>query len=431
MWGLADATPWRHWPQPTPPELSVGLHAPSDEPLVVLLGCAAAGERGRFGVAGIPRRVTEVGAVEGAVASSVDHRPGDGLRVALLGYELGYAEVHLPPREPPPGQPGGVLFDLEAAAVVDHQTRTLRLVGPAGAARARLQAWVERPVSAPSPGSAQLRPLVGDAEHARRIEAARARIAAGDIYQANITRPLAVHGNFDPVGCLHALAAHNPVAHGAYARAGGGFEVLSASMETLATFDPATRTARSFPIKGTRGRAGDDGAQAAALVADPKERAEHVMIVDLVRNDLGRVCVPGTVRVPELMGAHGFAGVWHGVSAVEGTLAEDHTPGELLAALFPGGSITGAPKRRAMQILAELEGRPRGMYTGTIALICPDGRLSASIAIRTLVRAQNEWTLSVGGGIVADSAPERELAEMDEKVAVFRALLQPGVRRVA
>src|SRR5690606_8172545 len=125
----------------------------------------------------------------------------------------------------------------------------------------------------------------------------------------------------------------------------------------------------------------------------------------------------------ELMGAHGFRGVWHGVSTVEGVLAEDRSVGQLLAALFPGGSVTGAPKRRAVEILADLEAAPRGFYTGSIALVCPDGRVSASITIRTLVRAGGVWTLSVGGGIVADSAPTRELAEMDEKIAVFRSLL--------
>lgn len=197
-------------------------------------------------------------------------------------------------------------------------------------------------------------------------------------------------------------------------------ELVSNSMETLLTYQPRTRRARSYPIKGTRAHA-SGGPQ--RLLSDPKERAEHVMIVDLVRNDLGQVCVPGSVRTPELMGSYAYRGLWHGVSTVEGNLRPELTPGALLGALFPGGSITGAPKRRAMEIIRDLEGEARGAYTGSLGVVFPNGELSVSIMIRTLVRDARGWSLHVGGGIVADSEPARELEETWEKAAVFAEAL--------
>ncbi|HET6344775.1 MAG TPA: chorismate-binding protein, partial [Myxococcota bacterium] len=141
-----------------------------------------------------------------------------------------------------------------------------------------------------------------------------------------------------------------------------------------------------------------------------------------------KVAAAGTVRVPELMGIHPYRGVWHGVSTVEATLSRRRDPADLLPALFPGGSITGAPKRAAMQLLSRLEGEPRGFYTGSLGFVAPDGRMSFSILIRTLVRDRDGWSVAVGGGIVADSQPEREIAETWEKVAVLRELLRPAPR---
>ena len=147
------------------------------------------------------------------------------------------------------------------------------------------------------------------------------------------------------------------------------------------------------------------------------------MIVDLVRNDLGRVCIPGSVRVPKLMNIEGFRGVWHGISTVEGRLCEHQKLSDLVSALFPGGSITGAPKRRSMELIQEIEQEPRGFYTGSIGLLTPNGRLSMSILIRTLIHDSDGWSVSVGGGIVADSEAEREILETWEKVSVFNSIL--------
>jgi anthranilate/para-aminobenzoate synthase component I len=147
------------------------------------------------------------------------------------------------------------------------------------------------------------------------------------------------------------------------------------------------------------------------------------MIVDLVRNDLGKLAEPGGVDVPVLMDIEPYRGIWHGVSTVRARLKPEYTAGDALEALFPGGSIIGAPKRRAMEILQQIENTPRGFYTGSLGFIAPNGDAHFSILIRTLIHDSAGWHLGVGGGIVADSKAQRELIEMNEKVAVFRELL--------
>jgi len=343
-----------------------------------------------------------------------------------MGYEAGFPLAHLPAQDAPRGQPRALCYEIDAALVVDHHTGQVGVFGEKGIHSEILCSLLNKvPVDCPKPGQARLEPLVSDSEHARRIRETKEHIAAGNIYQANIARRLHLNGEVDALGMLQALTSDNPVPHGAYIRH-GDIEVLSNTMETLLTFDPEDRIARSYPIKGTCERADSLGrhlSETQGLSQNPKERAEHVMIVDLVRNDLGRVCTPGSVRVPKLMDIEGYRGIWHGVSMVEGRLEPQLGPVELIEALFPGGSITGAPKRRAMQIIQDLEGDGRGFYTGSIGLVTPTGRVSMSILIRTLVRDLEGWSLSVGGGIVTDSKPEREITETWEKVRVFEQML--------
>ncbi len=179
------------------------------------------------------------------------------------------------------------------------------------------------------------------------------------------------------------------------------------------------------PIKGTRPRGADAAADRAAAVdlsAAAKDRAEHVMIVDLERNDLGRVCRPGSVEVASLMRVVSLPTVHHLISTVRGHLRPEVGLGALLAATFPGGSVTGAPKRRAMQIIDELEPAPRGAYTGATGWLGAAGDLDLAIAIRTAVLRAGALELSVGGGIVVDSTPEAELAETEVKARAFAAL---------
>jgi para-aminobenzoate synthetase component 1 len=260
------------------------------------------------------------------------------------------------------------------------------------------------------------------------VEAIREAIARGDIYQANLTRRLETPFDGDPWPHYRRLRTGDPSLFSAYLDLGPSPQtgrpraLLSASPEPflLVTADGQVS---SDPIKGTRPRGRDrveDRALACELLASAKDRAENVMIVDVLRNDLGRVCVPGSVRVPRLCRLERTATVQHLVSTVTGTLQADRDPFDLLAASVPGGSITGAPKIRAMELLEELEPVRRGPYTGALGWIGPDGAMQTSIIIRTFIADGERLTLHVGGGITWRSDPA---AEWDETVAKARGPL--------
>jgi para-aminobenzoate synthetase component 1 len=259
------------------------------------------------------------------------------------------------------------------------------------------------------------------------VEAIRERIARGDLYQANLTRRLATSFAGNPWPLYRRLRTGDPALFAAYidlglSSTGNPRAIVSASPEPFLRVDPRGYVATD-PIKGTRprGRTRDeDRALACELLASDKDRAENVMIVDVLRNDLGRVCRPGSVRVPRLCRLERTAAVQHLVSTVTGRLAPGRDAFDLLAASFPGGSITGAPKIRAMEILEGLEPVRRGPYTGAIGWLGPDGGMETSIAIRTLVADGSRLTLHVGGGITWRSDPA---AEWDETVAKARGPL--------
>ena len=336
--------------------------------------------------------------------------------IFLLGYELGRAWLNLPSVEAPRGQPLGLFLELGECIELDGVTKQLKPYGSHSYPK------VSSKPSKVEYESICWEKITSDASHSDGIHKVHEAIKRGDIYQANLTRRYKLHGQFDTQDLFSKLLASNPVGHMAWVRA-DSVEILSNTMETLLEFDPSTRLAASFPIKGTQPRQ-DQEHTPPPLDVIPKERAEHVMIVDLIRNDLGKVCVPGTVQVPSLLGIEGYKGVWHGVSRVEGIVRPDASLYELIAALFPGGSITGAPKRRSVEILSNLESEARGFYTGSIGIVWPDKRVSASILIRTLVRDDDGWSLNVGGGIVIDSVAERELQEMQEKASAIRTALE-------
>jgi anthranilate synthase component 1 len=251
----------------------------------------------------------------------------------------------------------------------------------------------------------------------RRVERAKDFIRAGDIYQANLSRywraTLPAHFS---AGALYArLRQANPAPFAALAQF-GDFRVLSSSPERLLRIQG--RRVDTRPIAGThpRGRTeADDRALAEALIAHPKERAEHIMLIDLARNDLGRVCEGGSVHVDEYMAVETYAHVHHIVSNVTGTLRQDVTPVQALRAVFPGGTITGVPKVRCMQIIAALEDSPRGPYTGSLGYLNHDGSGDFNILIRTISLLGRELEFRAGAGIVADSDPARELAETRAK----------------
>jgi anthranilate synthase component I len=254
------------------------------------------------------------------------------------------------------------------------------------------------------------------AAYLERVRRGKEYIRAGDIYQTNLSRPWWVELREGDVGRLYErLRAVNPAPFAALAQWRGA-AVLSSSPERLARV--AERRIETRPIAGTRPRSrrpGEDARETAALVAHPKERAEHIMLVDLERNDLGRVCEAGTVRVEELMSIESYAHVHHIVSNVTGRLRQDVTLIEALRAVFPGGTITGCPKFRCMQIIAELEGQGRGAYTGSLGLIGLDGVMDFNILIRTMTLVGKTIEFRAGAGIVADSDPERELEETRAK----------------
>jgi len=246
---------------------------------------------------------------------------------------------------------------------------------------------------------------------------AKEYIRAGDIYQANLSRLWRVQLGRDPeIATLYnRLCTVNPAPFAALAQ-WRGVTILSSSPERLARVDG--RRIDTRPIAGTRPRSlrpGGDVAEMTELAAHPKERAEHVMLIDLERNDLGRVCEPGSVRVDELMTIESYAHVHHIVSNVSGRLRAEVTPVGALRAVFPGGTITGVPKFRCMQIIAELEGMGRGAYTGSMGFLGRDGTMDTNILIRTMTVMGRKVELRAGAGIVADSDPQRELEETRAK----------------
>ena len=254
------------------------------------------------------------------------------------------------------------------------------------------------------------------------VEAVRSFIARGDVYQANLTRRLETPFSGDPWPLYRRLRTGDPSLFSAYVDLGAGRAILSASPEPFLSVDRAGAV-KTDPIKGTRPRGRsreEDRILACELLASDKDRAENVMIVDVLRNDLGRVCRPGTVRVPRLCRLERTAAVQHLVSTVTGQLAPGRDAFDLLAASFPGGSITGAPKIRAMEILEELEPVRRGPYTGALGWMGPDGAMAMSILIRTFVADASRLSLNVGGGITYRSDPA---AEWEETVAKARGPL--------
>ena len=260
-----------------------------------------------------------------------------------------------------------------------------------------------------------------------RVCRAKEYIAAGDIYQANLSRPWRLHLRTaeDAQLVYPALRRANPAPFAASVHF-GGMSLLSSSPERLLQVEGRSISTR--PIAGTRRRTGDaeqDARDTAELIAHPKERAEHVMLIDLERNDVGRVCEAGSVHVDEYMVTESYAHVHHIVSNVRGTLRRDANAVSALRALFPGGTITGCPKIRCMQIIAELEGEGRGAYTGSLGWIGTDGDADFNILIRTLTVRGQDVELRAGAGIVADSVPERELEETRAKALGLLRAFEP------
>ena len=258
------------------------------------------------------------------------------------------------------------------------------------------------------------------AAYAERVRRVQEYIRDGDTFQANVSHRLTAPAAVHPVEAFAALREVNPAPYSGLVEF-PGVDLVSASPELLLERDGDHL--RTEPIAGTRPRGADaaeDAAMERDLLADEKERAEHAMLVDLERNDLGKVSEYGSVEVEEYRRVDRYSEVFHLVSEVTGRLAPQYDLADAIRATFPGGTITGAPKPRTMEIIDEVERHRRGPYTGSMAAIGFDGRATLNIVIRTLVRHGDEYHLRVGGGVVHDSVPDREY---DETLAKGRALV--------
>jgi para-aminobenzoate synthetase component 1 len=377
-----------------------------------------------------------------------------GACVATLSYELArqFARLRTPPPARAGREPDAVLTFFDALVVHDYaEGRTF--ISAAAHARAEemraalLRAALDAREVFAEPGAATTEAaspnLFGDdsltlppgvssnftrAEYERAVERVRRHIYAGDIYQANLTQQLTCRAapGATPERVFRRLRVQHPAAFAAFVRRRSD-TVVSVSPERFLRVGPAGegRAVEAWPIKGTRPRgrdAAEDARLRAELLASAKDRAENVMIVDLTRNDLGRVCRYGTVEVAELCALQEHPTLFHLVSKVRGLLREGVTAGDLLRAAFPCGSITGAPKLRAMEILDGLEPCARGLSMGSIGYFTPSGAADLNVAIRTVTFAPDGAArFHVGGGIVADSDPA---AEYDESLVKARALLR-------
>ncbi len=321
---------------------------------------------------------------------------------------------------------------------LDRRARELRahVEAAVAAGRARPSAAVDGPPRRPALPTMFSTSMDRSAHH-RAVEEVREAIAAGELYQANLTRRLEAPFTGDPWPVYRQLRRGDPARYAAFVdlgpdqATGARRAILSASPEPFLAVRPGG-VVSTDPIKGTRPRGRDrveERLLARELLCSAKDQAENVMIVDVLRNDLGRVCVPGSIRVPRLCRLERTATVQHLVSTVTGRLAPGRDPFDLLAASFPGGSITGAPKLRAIELLEDLEPVRRGPYTGALGWISPDGTMATSILIRTLIADGRRLTLHVGGGITWRSDPD---AEWEETVAKARGPLGAiGAREAA
>ncbi|HYI20975.1 MAG TPA: aminodeoxychorismate synthase component I, partial [Solirubrobacteraceae bacterium] len=337
--------------------------------------------------------------------------------VGFLGFELRHAVEPGHPAPPRPiAVPDGDLAFYDHLLRLDAAGRWWfeALVTPAreAAILARRDELAARLADPPAPrpfATSDWRWTPSPAGHARAVDACVERIAAGDLFQANLCTRLDGRLAGDALDLFAAAAAALPTDRAAFV-AGPWGTVASLSPELFLA--RRGRDVRSEPIKGTR-----PADRRAELETSAKDRAENVMIVDLVRNDLGRVCVPGGVSVPALAEVRPHAGVWHMVSEVQGRLRDDVGDGDLLRATFPPGSVTGAPKLAALDVIAELESTGREAYTGSVGFASPLAGLELSVAIRTFeVRGERIW-LGAGGGITSDSVGEEEAREAAAKAA--------------
>ena len=350
--------------------------------------------------------------------------PFGGGAMGYFSYDLGR---RLQTLEPVTGELPEVALGLyDWVLVHDLQTRESWLSGdlgriPKGLVQALESAAQTDPPDIFQPGAKGVSAQSSPGDYARAFRRIQHYLREGDCYQVNYAQRFSLSFEGDPFALYLAMREQNPAPYGALLELPFA-SILSSSPEQFLRVNKGR--VRTRPIKGTRPRGAtpeQDRILARALTQSAKDRAENLMIVDLMRNDLGRVCEPGSIQVPELFKVESYPTVHHLVSTVTGKLADGEDALSLLAACFPGGSITGAPKRRAMEIIQELEAGPRDIYCGSIGWIDSQGNMDTSIAIRTLQLSGGRAVYHAGGGIVADSRLDEEYQEsLDKAAALFK-----------
>ena len=353
----------------------------------------------------------------GGLLGYLAYEAGSGLH----GVDNRYASTH----------PAAYMQAYDWCVVQDHLLRRAVLVTQPGVTASRrtdLLARLRQPVSPPA---AEFRlndsfaSNMDEQSYRQAFNRIQSYIRAGDCYQVNLAQCFSSRYEGDPWQAYRHLRAIAAAPFSAYLDLGGHDALLCLSPERFISLHG--QHVETSPIKGTRPRHVDalaDRLAAEELLSSTKDRAENLMIVDLLRNDLGRNCVPGSIHVDKLFEVQSFPTVHHLVSTISGDLKSDATAVDLIRDSFPGGSITGAPKRRAMEIIAELEAAPRHAYCGTVAYISADGRMDSNIAIRSLWCEDGRLSCWGGGGIVADSRWDQEYRETYDKVGKFMAALE-------
>jgi para-aminobenzoate synthetase component 1 len=375
--------------------------------------------------------------LRGELADVQQEADGDSFSLGWLGwlgYELRFETLNLP-RTRHSRYPDAAFIYLDRVIEFDHATGVVSLVALGADWTGELEHWRATTSAALATAVAPPKPRrfratgadywrYSDDEYLRMIASCQAAIAEGEAYQLCLTTEFRIEGTPDPFNAYLALRASSPSHHSALFRI-GEISLLSASPEVFLSVSPEG-SIESRPIKGTRSRGADaesDEALRRELVDSDKERAENLMIVDLMRNDIARVSEIGSVEVTSLLAVESYAQVHQLVSTVRGTLRSGLSGVDAVAACFPAGSMTGAPKRNATVILDELEQRPRGIYSGAFGYFGLDGRIDLSMVIRSIVMDPLGATVGSGGGITALSDPHEELAEVRLKAAALLAVL--------
>jgi anthranilate synthase component 1 len=362
----------------------------------------------------------------------VDGLPFAGGLVGVSGYDVVRLFERLPQNTVPQSNVPDAAFVAPASLLVfDHLTRRVALLhdGPEAERKTLRQDVIRRLRGAIPPNHAptkttQAEASFTEAEFTDRVEACKEYIAAGDIYQIVLSVLFRGQSNVSPFEVYRALRLLNPSPYMFFLEF-GDLKIVGSSPEALVKLH--NRTASLRPIAGTLPRGATreaDIANEKALLADPKEGAEHVMLVDLARNDLGRVAKAGTVHVSPYRSIERYSHVMHIVSGVQGELADGYDQFDLFAASFPAGTLVGAPKVRAMEIIEEMESTGRGLYAGTAGYFGSGGDMDQAITIRTLVFSGEEYSFQAGAGIVADSVPANEYQEVLAKSAILRRALE-------